>query len=158
MPLHRPERCPWTRNTVHLRHTPVPDRLLLCATQCRETQKLIRIQSGHARQQTALVNLINCQSPRSKRIQWTPFPRKTTSVSIWPQAMAKHRKNVYAAALARSRWARIPKAERSRYVPRTGGRPRKYPRCRRYGSHRFSPTTDRCPCGYIRPKSPATKR
>jgi hypothetical protein len=28
---------------------------------------------------------------------------------------------------------------------------RKYPRCKRYGSHRFSPTTQRCPCGFQRP-------
>jgi hypothetical protein len=28
---------------------------------------------------------------------------------------------------------------------------RKYTRCKRYGSHRFSPTTGRCPCGYHKP-------
>ena len=31
-----------------------------------------------------------------------------------------------------------------------GGRPRKFPRCPRYGSHRFDPKTLRCPCGYRR--------
>lgn len=30
-----------------------------------------------------------------------------------------------------------------------GGRPRTYPRCERYGAHRFS-KTGRCPCGYTR--------
>jgi len=39
--------------------------------------------------------------------------------------------------------------ERSRQVPRNRGRPRKYPRCPSYGSHRFSPR-GRCPCGYQR--------
>jgi len=29
---------------------------------------------------------------------------------------------------------------------------RKYPRCPRYGSHRFSPYTGRCPCGFQRPE------
>jgi hypothetical protein len=72
------------------------------------------------------------------------------NVCTMRRAMAKNRKNIHAAKLARSRWARIPKAERSRYVPRTGGRPREYPHCRRYGSHRFSPKTGRCPCGYNR--------
>lgn len=28
---------------------------------------------------------------------------------------------------------------------------RKYPPCERYHSHRFSPSTGRCPCGYVRP-------
>ena len=31
------------------------------------------------------------------------------------------------------------------------GRPRQFPPCERYGSHRFSPKTKRCPCGYQRP-------
>jgi len=32
---------------------------------------------------------------------------------------------------------------------------RKYPPCPRYKnrSHRFSPTTQRCPCGYVKPLS-----
>lgn len=30
-----------------------------------------------------------------------------------------------------------------------GGRPRTYPRCERYGAHRFS-KKGRCPCGYTR--------
>jgi hypothetical protein len=33
------------------------------------------------------------------------------------------------------------------------GRPRLYPPCERYGAHRFSPKTGRCPCGYERPGS-----
>jgi hypothetical protein len=28
---------------------------------------------------------------------------------------------------------------------------RKYTRCKRYGSHRFSPVTGRCPCGEYKP-------
>jgi ribosomal protein L37E len=31
------------------------------------------------------------------------------------------------------------------------GRPRQFPVCERYGAHRFSPKTKRCPCGYQRP-------
>lgn len=31
-----------------------------------------------------------------------------------------------------------------------GGRPRTYPRCERYGAHRFNKKTGRCPCGYTR--------
>jgi ribbon-helix-helix CopG family protein len=31
-----------------------------------------------------------------------------------------------------------------------GGRPRQYPPCNRYGAHRFSPKTNRCPCGFQR--------
>jgi Ribbon-helix-helix domain len=32
-----------------------------------------------------------------------------------------------------------------------GGRPRQFPRCERYGAHRFSATTGKCPCGFQRP-------
>jgi len=46
----------------------------------------------------------------------------------------------------------VPKSERAKHVPRSGGPPRKYPKCPRYGSHRFSPTTGRCPCGFYRPR------
>src|SRR5207244_1575459 len=31
-----------------------------------------------------------------------------------------------------------------------GGRPRQFPPCPRYGAHRFSPKTQRCPCGFQR--------
>src|ERR1700757_3371819 len=66
--------------------------------------------------------------------------------------MRKKGKNIHASQLARQRWARVPISERSAQVPRSGGRPRKYPKCPRYGSHRFSPTTGRCPCGFYRPR------
>jgi hypothetical protein len=56
--------------------------------------------------------------------------------------------NKAAADLARSRWRKIPKKQRSAMVPRNGGRPRVYPQCPRYSAHRF--TNDRCPCGYTR--------
>jgi hypothetical protein len=69
--------------------------------------------------------------------------------------MKKKAKNIYASKLAQQRWAKIPVSERSNFVPRSGGRPRKYPECprygSRYGSHRFSPRTGRCPCGFTRP-------
>jgi hypothetical protein len=57
-------------------------------------------------------------------------------------------KNKAAQSLARKRWAKIPKKKRSELVPRTGGRPREYPKCPRYAAHRF--VNDRCPCGYQR--------
>jgi len=57
-------------------------------------------------------------------------------------------KNKSAQALGRKRWEGIPEKERSKLVPRNGGRPRQYPRCPRYSAHRF--TNDRCPCGYHR--------
>ncbi len=53
-----------------------------------------------------------------------------------------------ASQLATSRWARIPKAERVKLVPRNGGRKRKYQQCPRYKAHRF--VNDRCPCGFVR--------
>ncbi len=31
-----------------------------------------------------------------------------------------------------------------------GGRPRQFRKCTRYGSHRFDPKTQRCPCGFKR--------
>jgi hypothetical protein len=42
------------------------------------------------------------------------------------------------------------KTKAARLNGELGGRPRKYPRCPRYGSHRFDPKTFRCPCGYRR--------
>ena len=42
------------------------------------------------------------------------------------------------------------KQRSSRANGKLGGMPRKFPRCPRYGSHRFSPNTGRCPCGYVR--------
>ncbi len=65
--------------------------------------------------------------------------------------MARLPKNIHASELARRRWSKVPKNERAKQVPRSGGRPRKYPKCPRYGSHRFSPGTGRCPCGFSRP-------
>ena len=65
--------------------------------------------------------------------------------------MKKKRKNPAAVALAKYRWEKIPKSERSKLVPRTGGGKRKYSPCSRYRSHVFSPKTGRCPCGFIRP-------
>lgn len=57
-----------------------------------------------------------------------------------------------AAMMGKARWKGIPKAQRSRMMPRNGGRPAKYPvRCDRYPGHHFSPLTQRCPCGYVRP-------
>lgn len=35
-------------------------------------------------------------------------------------------------------------------LPPLPGRPRRFPKCPRYGSHRFSPK-GKCPCGYARP-------
>lgn len=57
-------------------------------------------------------------------------------------------KNKAAAELARKRWAKIPKDERAQHMPK-GGRTRRYPKCPRYGSHRFNPE-GKCPCGYKR--------
>ena len=71
--------------------------------------------------------------------------------------MARQGKNTHAAELARHRWAKVPKSERRQTRATfhdSGGRPRKYPKCPRYGSHRFSPTTGRCPCGFHRPEFP----
>ncbi len=42
------------------------------------------------------------------------------------------------------------KKKASRLNGELGGRPRQFPRCPRYGSHRFDPKTLRCPCGYRR--------
>lgn len=58
-----------------------------------------------------------------------------------------------ASVLARKRWKNIPPELRRAMMPR-GGRPRIYPKCPRYSAHRFSPVTDRCPCGYYRPEVP----
>lgn len=59
----------------------------------------------------------------------------------------------------RARWQGVSPEERSRLVPHngggSGGRPRKYPVCPRYGAHRF--TNDRCPCGYVRVTCAKTK-
>ena len=60
----------------------------------------------------------------------------------------KKRKNPAAVARGRARWKGITLSERSKLVPRTGGRPRKYPPCKRYRYHVFSPKTNRCPCGF----------
>jgi hypothetical protein len=39
-----------------------------------------------------------------------------------------------------------------------GGRPRQFPPCNRYGAHRFSPKTNRCPCGFQRTGTEPPKR
>lgn len=53
----------------------------------------------------------------------------------------------------RKRWDGLSKEERSKLVPRNGGRPRKHPQCPRYKTHQFR--DDRCPCGYTREKENA---
>lgn len=57
----------------------------------------------------------------------------------------------YLAGLARKRWAAIPKRERSKLVPRNGGRPPTYPPCAHYLSarHRWD-EAGKCKCGYKR--------
>ena len=40
------------------------------------------------------------------------------------------------------------KAAAARENGKMGGRPRRYPKCPRYGAHRF--VDDRCPCGFKR--------
>jgi len=41
------------------------------------------------------------------------------------------------------------KAQAARRNGKSGGRPREFPPCPRYGAHRFSPKTRRCPCGFV---------
>jgi hypothetical protein len=48
------------------------------------------------------------------------------------------------------------KTKAARLNGELGGRPRKFPRCQRYGSHRFDPKTLRCPCGYRRKDKPSS--
>jgi hypothetical protein len=81
----------------------------------------------------------------------TSFCFKAMDVLTIKGDMRRRRKNIHASELARRRWSKVPKNERAKQVPRSGGRPRKYPKCPRYGSHRFSPRTGRCPCGFARP-------
>jgi hypothetical protein len=38
------------------------------------------------------------------------------------------------------------------------GKPRQFPPCPRYRSHVFSPTTNRCPCGFQRPGTEAIEK
>jgi len=38
------------------------------------------------------------------------------------------------------------------------GKPRQFPPCPRYRSHVFSPTTNRCPCGFQRPGTEAVEK
>lgn len=64
-------------------------------------------------------------------------------------------KNKAAQSLARLRWEKTPKEERSQHVGHVGGpgRPRVYPQCKLYKAHRFSihaDGVDRCPCGFTR--------
>jgi len=71
------------------------------------------------------------------------------------------KKSEFAKAVSRAmkaRWASIPKKDRAQFVPKTGGRPRKYPPCPKYPGHVFSPKTGKCPCGYKpRTKTPTKK-
>jgi hypothetical protein len=43
----------------------------------------------------------------------------------------------------------------ARINAKLGGRPRKYPPCALYRSHRWNTRTGRCPCGEQRPVQPA---
>jgi hypothetical protein len=64
---------------------------------------------------------------------------------------SKAARSEFASKIGAARWAGLSKRERAKLVPRTGGRPAKYPvRCTRYRSHIFSPSTGRCPCGFVR--------
>jgi hypothetical protein len=66
---------------------------------------------------------------------------------------SKAARSEFASKLVSARWAQVPKPERSKQVPHNGGRPRKYKiNCTRYRSHIFSPSTGRCPCGFVRPR------
>jgi hypothetical protein len=67
------------------------------------------------------------------------------------RGVSKAKRSAMASKLVSARWARLSKLERSKQVPRTGGKPRKYPPCKRYAYHSFSPLTRRCPCGFTRP-------
>jgi hypothetical protein len=58
-----------------------------------------------------------------------------------------------ASELSKLRWRRIPKHERAQHVPRSGGRPRKYPQCPRYRAHLFNPKTGTCTCGFQKPEA-----
>jgi len=49
------------------------------------------------------------------------------------------------------------KTQAARVNGKLGGRPRQFPRCKRYGSHRFSPTTGQCPCGFHKPAKSSKK-
>jgi hypothetical protein len=62
----------------------------------------------------------------------------------------KAERSAVASKLGRKRWAGIPKSKRGSLMPVSSGRPRVFPRCPRYGAHRFSPKTGRCPCGFVR--------
>jgi hypothetical protein len=59
--------------------------------------------------------------------------------------------NQVASELAKLRWKAIPKKQRSKMVPRNGGRKRIYPLCKRYkdGKHRWQ-ENEVCKCGVRR--------
>jgi len=63
----------------------------------------------------ARIGTITAQSPREKRTL-----KKLNRASAFASTSS-----LAAATLARIRWARIPKPERAKQVPHTGGRPRK---------------------------------
>jgi len=83
----------------------------------------------------------------------TKNPKAVSRGKLRWKSVPKTERSKINSAVAKARWAKIPKEERKLHLPRSTGRPREFPRCLRYGSHRFSPTTQRCPCGYVRPRS-----
>ena len=59
-----------------------------------------------------------------------------------------------ASKLAKLRWSKVAKADRSKQMPMPGlgGAPRKYPKCKRYRAHVFSPKTGKCyGCKFVKP-------
>lgn len=67
--------------------------------------------------------------------------------------------NARSKAMARLGSARSKlKTANARWNGKRGGRPAKYPKCERYGAHRFSPKTDKCPCGFVRAENQITGR
>jgi len=126
------------RITAHLHGTLRPPRSLHCDPDFRPAN------GGHEVSSTSPL-------PTHCYTSATSFYLNALEMFRIKTRMKKRGKNVHAAQLARQRWSKVPKNERAMQVPRSGGRPRKYPKCRRYGSHRFSSQTGRCPCGFSRP-------
>jgi hypothetical protein len=67
----------------------------------------------------------------------------------WRKTSKKERSEI-ASKNSRKRWRKIPKAERANHGPKTGGRRLVHGVCPKYKYHRFSPTTGVCPCGAIK--------
>src|SRR5579862_136000 len=70
--------------------------------------------------------------------------------------VSKSERSAIISELNRQRWADIPKSKRRALMPKSPGRPRLFPRCPCYNSHRYSPKTGRCPCGFVRSKQAVT--